>query len=197
MCELELPDGATNPYAANIIAENIHNSVDSDGHWSRPFGDILNYCKTLNDVAIADATAVGQNGRRYQRKTIAVWNLLIGMTDGSEQWYPLKDMKESYQDQIAENDDAKFNAIDTAFLWWVPNIIKKWNVIIAEIKSRLKVATHKYGMEIPSSIEHSILLDSINGDQLWQEYLDKEMQNVSVAFEILPTGAPVPVGWKK
>ena len=28
MYEAEFPDGATKPYAANMIAENIHNSVD-------------------------------------------------------------------------------------------------------------------------------------------------------------------------
>ena len=61
----------------------------------------------------------------------------------------------------------------------------------------MKVATNKYGVEIPTSIEHAIRLDTTNVNQLWMEALDKEMQNVSVAFEILPTGAPVPVGWKK
>ena len=60
--------------------------------------------------------------------------------------------------------------------------IKKRNVIISAIKSRLKVATHKYGVEIPNSIEHSIRLDAINGNLLWQEDLDKYMHNVPVAF---------------
>ena len=32
MYDVEFPDGAKNPYAANMISENIHNSVDSDGH---------------------------------------------------------------------------------------------------------------------------------------------------------------------
>ena len=82
MYDVDFPDGATKPYAANIIADNIHNSVDSDGHRSRPFGEISNYCKTANTIAIADATAVGRNGRRYQRNKTAVWNLLIGMKDG-------------------------------------------------------------------------------------------------------------------
>ena len=67
----------------------------------------MNYCKTAKYVAIADATTVGQNGRIYQRKTTAGWNLLIGMKDGSEQWYPLKDMKESYPVQVAEYAVAK------------------------------------------------------------------------------------------
>ena len=60
----------------------------------------------------------------------------------------------------------------------------------------MKVATHKYGVEIPSSIEHYICIDDINGNQLWQGSLDKDMHNVSVVFEILPTGVSVPVGWK-
>ena len=65
MYDVAFPDGATKPYAANMIAENIHNSVDLDGHISRPFREILNYCKTVNAVVIADAAAVGRNGRRY------------------------------------------------------------------------------------------------------------------------------------
>ena len=77
-----------------MIAEKIHNSVDSDGHLSRPFGEIIKYCKIANAVPISDATAVGQNGRRYQRKTNAGWNLLIGMKGVLEQWYPLKYTKE-------------------------------------------------------------------------------------------------------
>ena len=32
MYDMEFPDGATKPYSANMIAENIHNSVDLDGH---------------------------------------------------------------------------------------------------------------------------------------------------------------------
>ena len=77
------------------------------------------------------------------------------------------------------------------------NTIKKRNVIIAAIKSRLEAATYKYGVEIPSSIEYAIRLDAINRNRLCQEALDKEMHNVSFAFEILSTGAPVTVGWKK
>ena len=171
--DVEFPDGATKPCAANMIAENIHNSVDLDGHRSRPFGEILYYCKTVNAVAIADAAAVGRNGRRYQRKKIAGWNLLIGMKYGSEQWYPLKYMKESYPVQVSEYAVAKGISNEPILSWWVPYTIKKRNVIISAIKSRLKVATHKYGVEIPSSIEYDIHIDAINGNLIWQEALNK------------------------
>ena len=60
--------------------------------------------------------------------------------------------------------------------------IKKRNVIIAAIKSCLKVANHKYGVEIPTFIEHAIHLHAINGNQLWQEAIDKDIHNISIAF---------------
>ena len=65
MYDVQLPDGATKAYAANMVAQNIYNSVDYDGRQYRPFGQILNYYKTANAVMIAGATAVGRNGQRY------------------------------------------------------------------------------------------------------------------------------------
>ena len=82
MYDVEFSDGATKPYAADIISENIHNSVDLAGHQFRSFRDILNYCNTDNAVAVADATAVERNRPIYQRKTAAGWNLVIVMKDG-------------------------------------------------------------------------------------------------------------------
>ena len=79
----------------------------------------------------------------------------------------------------------------------LPYTINNQNVIIAAIKSRLKFATHKYGVEIPSSIEHYIFLDAFNCNRLWKEVIDKDIHNVSVSFEILPTRVPVSIGWKK
>ena len=93
MYDVEFPDCATKPYVSNTIAEKIHKYVDLYGHQYRPFGGILNKCKTANAVAIADAIDVKRDGRRYQRKSTSVWNLPIEMKDILEQWYPLKDMK--------------------------------------------------------------------------------------------------------
>ena len=75
-------------------------------------------------------------------------------------------MKESYPVQVAEYTIAKGIANKPAFSWSVSYSTKKRNVIISEIKSRLKVATHEYGffVEILSSIEHAIRLDAINGN---------------------------------
>ena len=37
MYDVKFPDGATKPYSDNMIAENIYNSVNSDGHRSLDF----------------------------------------------------------------------------------------------------------------------------------------------------------------
>ena len=64
--EVEFPDGTTKPYAANMIAQNIHDTVDSDGHRSRTFGEILNYCADGNAVSKANQFAIREITRNRQ-----------------------------------------------------------------------------------------------------------------------------------
>ena len=46
-------------------------------------------------------------------------------------------------------------------------------------------------------MEHAKELDTKNGNTLWGDDVDLEMDNVAVAFKILENGEPVPVGWRK
>ena len=74
---------------------------------------------------------------------------------------------------------AKFAVIkeidhEPAFGWWVMHVLKKRNRIIASIR--------KYA------------LDAKNGNTLWADAITKEMENVRVAFEVLPDGKSVPIG---
>ena len=62
--------------------------------------------------------------------------MLVSMKDGSEQWYPLKDLKESNPVQVAEYAVAKRIDDEPSFSWWVPYTIKKRDVIISAIKCR-------------------------------------------------------------
>ena len=60
--------------------------------------------------------------------------------------------------------------------------MKKRNVIISAIKSRLKVATHKYGVEVSTSYAHVETLDDNNRNTMWIYAYALEMSNVLVAF---------------
>ena len=57
--------------------------------------------------------------------------------------------------------------------------------------------THKYGIEIPTSVDHAMEIDRKNGNSMWKAALALEMYNVGVAFEILEEGQKAPPGWNK
>ena len=135
-------------------------------------------------------------GQRRLGKTTAGWKLLVKWKDQSESWVRLSELKESIPVETAEF--AKSRGIDneSTFAWWVPHTLKKRNAIISAMKMRLRKTTHKYGIEIPTSVDHAMEVDRKNGNTMWRDALALEMFNVRVAFEILEEGQPAPLRWK-
>lgn len=119
------------------------------------------------------------------------------LKDQSEMWVPLNQLKESNPVKLALFAQARGIADETAFSWWVPYMLKKADQIICSIKSRIKVTTHKYGIEIPKSIDDAKRLDEQNVNMFWMDALTKEMTNVSVAFNIPKRSESPPPGYKK
>ena len=97
-------------------------------------------------------------------------------------------MKESHPVEVAEYARARGIDKEPAFEWWVPHTLKKRQVILSALKKRIRKTTHKYGIEIPTSVEHAFELDRKNGNNLWKEALEMEMYNIGIAFEILEDG---------
>ena len=112
-------------------------------------------------------------------------------------WIPLKELKESHPLEVAEF--AVAHGVDQmpAFKWWVSHTLKKRDAIIASVRKRIAQTTHKYGIEIPTSWDHAVKIDTKNGNHLWRDALAKEMKNVGVAFDVLENHQSVPVGWTK
>ena len=193
--EVQFPDGTLKHYSANIIAENILQQVDSAGHHSHTLEGILEARKGKKALGKDNAFVVDRNGRRSLRKTTMGWDLLVKWREGPTQWIPLKILKESNPVEVAEFVMARGLEKEPAFAWWVPFTLKKRDAIIASVRSRVRKRTHKYGIEVPTSIEHALEIDRRNNNTLWQEAIAKEMYNVSVAFKILEDHERVPVGW--
>ena len=103
-------------------------------------------------------------------------------------------LKESNPVETLEYAKAGGIHDEAAFYWWVPYVLRKRERIIAAVKGRIKKATHKYGIEVPVTVEDAKRRDAANGNRLWQKAIDKEMINVAVAFEILKEGRSVPIG---
>ena len=96
----------------------------------------------------------------------------------------LKGIKESYLVEVAEFAHATRISMEPAFAWWVPFVLRKRNRILAKVKSKYWLRTHKFGIHIPKAVEKAKKMDEQNGDTLWWVAICKEMRNVRPAFEV-------------
>ena len=190
-------DGEVKQYAANIIAENLYAQVDPDGHVHQLLDGIVGHKMMEDAVKKEDKYLYTKQGARKLRKTTVGWKLLVSWKDGSESWIPLKDLKESNPVEVADYAEKVGIANEAAFAWWVPFTRRKRDAIIGLVKARVLKRTHKYGVEVPSTVKEALALDAKNGNTFWADAIKKEMFNVGIAFEILDDDQHIPVGWKK
>lgn len=195
--DCEFPDGTIKKYSANIIAENVLSQVDPDGYYSTTMDSILDHKRDGSAVRKQDKYIFSRNGQRKLRQTTVGWQFKIKWKNGRTEWVPLKLLKESNPVDVAEYVSARDLQDEAAFAWWVPYTLRKRDVIISAISSRVRKKTHKYGIEIPRTQEEARQIDLKNKNTFWQDAIMKEMKNVGVAFEILPEGKKAPPGYIK
>ena len=195
--DVEFPNGEVREYAANLIAQNMYSQIDSEGHSYSILDTVLDYATDDSAVPMSQKYITTRSGQKRLCQTTAGWHLLVLYKDGREQWVPLKLLKESNPIEVAEFAVNRDIHKEPAFAYWVPFVLKKRDRIVATVNSRIRKTTHKYGIEVPTSIEHAKRIDQLNGNRFWQDAIDKEMRNVIVAFEIMDEGEQAPLGWLK
>jgi len=121
--------------------------------------------------------------------------LNVQWKDGSSDWVPLKDLKESYPIQVAEYAVANKLAEEPAFAWWISDVLRKRDRIISKVKSRYWKRTHKYGIRLPKLVQEALKLDGETGTDFWHKAIEKEMTNIMPAFEF-PEDEKVPTGYQ-
>ena len=198
MYEVEYQDGTKTALAANHIAENLFSQIDDDGHRQVLLDEIIDHRTNGQEVKQQDAFVTLRNGNQRRRETTVGWELLVQWKDGSTNWIALKDIKESYPVQVSEYAVASKISMEPAFAWWVPKVLKKRNRIIAKLKSKYWLRTHKFGIRIPKSVEEAKELDRKNGNTLWWDAICKEMRNVRPGFEIWEKSqGDIPIGYQE
>jgi hypothetical protein len=195
--DVEFPDGEIKEYSANIIAENIYSQVDDSGTYSTNLDSILSHKTDDSAVHKQNRFIISKTGRKHLRKTTDGYYFQVLWKDGSKQWLSLKKLKESNPVDIAEYAVSVGIDDEPAFAWWIPFTLRKRDRIISSVNSRVAKVTHKYGCEIPSSISQAYAIDRKNNNSLWRDAINKEMENMKVAFDILPAGQRAPVGYTK
>ena len=183
MYEVEYQDGHKSAMAANAIAQNLFAQVDAEGNRHVLFDEIIDHRTDGKEVKQQDAFLTTRLGTRRRRETTIGWEILVQWKDQSTSWIALKDMKDSFPVQLAEYSVRARISQEPAFAWWVSFVLKKRNRIIAKVKSKYWVRTHKFGIRVPKSVTEAKRLDEANGDTLWWDAICKEMKNVRNAFE--------------
>jgi hypothetical protein len=117
--------------------------VYCDGFTLPMMEGIVDYRKDeATAVSKQDMYVVTKQGQRQQRKTTTGWRLLVKWKDQSETWIHLKDMKESHPVEVAKFAKARRIADEPAFVWWVPYTLRKQDMILSAVKTRIGNHTH-------------------------------------------------------
>eukprot|EP00804_Cyclotella_cryptica_P013817 CCRYP_019427-RA/>CCRYP_019427-RA protein AED:0.38 eAED:0.39 QI:0/0/0/1/0/0/3/0/267 len=191
--EVRFPDGRTEELAANVIAEAVYAQCDADGNQYVLLDAIVDYRKDPS-VAVARTTRFRSSMKIVKRSTRG-WELCCEWKDGSTSWQKLSDLKESHPLQVAEFAFAAQIADEPAFNWWVSWVLKKRDRIVSLVKrrsARYHKRTHKYGIELPKTVEEAYAIDRATGTTFWHDAIEKEMKNVRVAFDVLADGVAPP-----
>jgi hypothetical protein len=139
---------------------------------------------------------IWMRGRKTPRKTTKGWKLCIEWKDGTTSWEPLSTLKESNPVEVVEYATSHGLADEPAFSWWVHYTLKKRDAIISAVNKRYWKRTYKDGIRVPKTIQEAFAIDKDYGDHRWADSIQKEMNNVRVAFKILDEDSEVPPGYQ-
>ena len=64
-------------------------------------------------------------------------------------------------------------------------MLKKRDMIISGVNQRVKIKNNKYGIAIPQTMEEAYAIDKANNDTVSKDAINKEMNQMSVSFDIL------------
>eukprot|EP00957_Ditylum_brightwellii_P089275 6798232-Ditylum_brightwellii.AAC.1 len=116
---------------------------------------------------ISDKYIVTSSGQRKLQKLTAGHNLQIQWKDKSESWAHLKDLKEPHPIEVVGYLRVCGIADELAFVWWTPYTIRKQNIILSAVKTRIKKITYKYGIEIPTNLACAYDINAQNDNNIW------------------------------
>ena len=79
-------------------------------------------------------------------------------------------MIESYPFQVSAYAVLTQIQEEPVFAWWVLHVLRKRNRIVAKVKSKYWICTHKFGLKVLKPVTEAIAIDLEIGDTLrWEE----------------------------
>lgn len=181
--EIQFEDGSTEEVTANLIAESLWSQCDAEGNEELLMDEIVDHRRDGSAVSMENGTFTTSSGNERKKITTAGWHITVSWKNGETSEVPLKDIKEAYPIQLAEYAVANKIDMEPAFAWWVPQILRRRNRIISKAKTRYWKRTHKFGIELPKSVEEALAIDRRTGTDYWAKAIEKEMKAVGIAFD--------------
>jgi len=131
-----------------------------------------------------DGFITTDRGKKRRIITVAGWEFLVQWNDGTMQWVPLKELKDSNPLEVMDYVYANDIQDHPAFAWWVGHVKRKKKALISKVKSKYWRINEKFGVKLPHSVKEAIDIDKRNGNTLWQDAINKELKNVKIAFTL-------------
>jgi hypothetical protein len=88
--KVDFPDGSTESYSANLIAESLYSQVDEEGRQFQLMDKISDHLKDGSALSMDDGTFVDRNGNTQKSMTTKGWELLVTWKDWTSDWIKLK-----------------------------------------------------------------------------------------------------------
>jgi hypothetical protein len=76
---------------------------------------------------------------------------------------------------VAEYAVAQKLATEPAFSWWVPYTLKKREQIVAAMNKRYLLWSHKFGVELPKSVQDTLRIDEQTNTMHWKDAIALEI----------------------
>ena len=180
--EVEI-NGIPHEYAANAIAKNLYSQVDSEGRQQLIFHEVIDHRKGEDAIPISKGTTTTRGSQSQPVITTKGWELKVEWADRTSSWLPMCEVKNASPMETAEYAVAAKIDQEPVLKWWVSKTLKKRQAIVAKAKSRYWRMSHKFGVELPHSVEEAYKSDEKNGNDYCHKAIEKEMSRVHVAFE--------------
>lgn len=180
---VQLMDGSEHEFGANMIAENLYAQVNEHGQHELMFDELVNH-RTVCDFKEGPETMPTKHGPNWKLpKTTKGVEIRVRFKDGSENWLPMSEVRNSNPIELAEYAIQRGIANEPAFAWWVPRTLRLRRRMISKVQSKYWRTTHKFGIEVPKSVTDAYRIDRETGTDFWHVAIDKEMKKIKDAMQ--------------
>ena len=147
----------------------MYSQVDAEGYRYQLIDTIVDHKQDGNAIHPNYICINTKSGQKRMRQTTYGWNLLVQWKNGTQEWVPLKILKNSNPIEVAEFTVARGINKEPAFTLQVPYTLRRRDRIIVGVNSRVKRTSHKYGIELPRSVDEALIFDKLNGNTFWRD----------------------------